>query len=606
MDEARLLLDLMRDYLGISDPRDLTPSGLRSLLLDLYPRKITVLHREDAEDVVPTVRDMVRFVAESGEVALASDLSAQLDDIEADFLDGVMDPSRWGMARSFVQAMVEAGVDLDDDRAVQTWIAGYNAGVAGAADKHPYQSPFDAESDGPFDSAPDAAEIREAFGLPERLPPIRLPDEPALAETARAVPLIARAAQLARWADGKVLTAAGDLRTKDVVAAAALVGADMPAGVSRVYEVPGLRELWGLAGCAGLATVSEDGRRLEVDAAEAWPDGDDDEVLAIWSAAHSHVLGHALGEQDHSGDFDDLELDAPGVALTFGLLLAGADGMDIDEFRPMLRDLVTSGLDGAAQRRRWQDWTREHGDMADMLLGQLAELGAVTLEGNLARLTPLGLWDIRESIADVVEIPLLPPADQMSAADLVAFAREASVLDLDREKRSWLASRPGADAALQLLEEAKTGDVTARVIATSIASDIGVAAESVWRDALDDAALRPYAKVALARIADPDAGEPFDVPGLGRDEVASMASDSVVAMASGSDEADLPGIIREAVPGPEYEELFDLMRRSANPAAVEALALIGRHHPDKRVAKAARRASFRAVSSRPASRPSPR
>src|SRR5207344_3012228 len=103
--ELEPLLGLMRDYLGIDTPADLGRGDLEELLLDVYPRKITVLDRADTEDTIPAVRDFLAYLAESGEMAegAVGRLERELDRIEPRFADAVMDPSNWGMARSFVQ-----------------------------------------------------------------------------------------------------------------------------------------------------------------------------------------------------------------------------------------------------------------------------------------------------------------------------------------------------------------------------------------------------------------------------------------------------------------------------------------------------------------------
>ena len=40
--------------------------------------------------------------------------------------------------------------------------------------------------------------------------------------------------------------------------------------------------------------------------------------------------------------------------------------------------------------------------------------------------------------------------------------------------------------------------------------------------------------------------------------------------------------------------MFELMGRSGNPTALESLEMLGRHHPDKKIAKAARKAAHQA------------
>src|SRR5208282_4780532 len=102
------------------------------LLLRFYPRKITVLDRAATEDTIPAMRDFLAYIAERGEMpeGTARTLERELDRIAPRFADAVMDPSNWGMARSFVQAMVADGVDLDDQAAVDRWIATQNVRAA--------------------------------------------------------------------------------------------------------------------------------------------------------------------------------------------------------------------------------------------------------------------------------------------------------------------------------------------------------------------------------------------------------------------------------------------------------------------------------------------
>lgn len=587
-----LLLDLMAGPLGVPDPRDLTPPDLRRLLLTCFPREVATIDIEDAVRAVPAAREIVRFAAESIAPKRADALSAVLDEAEPHFLGAVSGALRRG--RALVRAMIEAGVDTDDEKAVRLFAAGYNAGAGG-----------DSEPDDDDDpDEPDPAEVRELFGLPERLPAVRLPDEAGLAELARGTRLLGRAVELARWADGRPLTRAGLLRARDAAAAAAKLGIEVPDGEPAV-AAPGLSLLWDLIWCAGLAAESADGSRAEADGDVArWPGWDDDDVLGLWAEAHAHVLAHVLEAEDPAGEFHDLALCAAGQGLSIGLLAAGAQGLDRDDCGLLLRDLATGELEPPDARRRWRQWTAAHGDPADTLIGLLAELGAVEADAGTVRLAPLGWWDMRDSMAEIVEIPLLPPAGEMTAADLVAFARTAGPEELAAEQRAWLAARPGADAARQLLALAGSGDTAVRVIAAGIAGEIGAPAEPAWREVAGSPPLRPYALVALARIADPAAGETAPVPGMGPAEVAWLAADTVVAMTSGAGPDELAELVGDAIPVPgslaAVTELLEQIGRSDSPAAAEALTLIGRHHPDRQVAKAARKAAFRAASARPA------
>src|SRR5271165_512792 len=190
-DELKTLLDLMRNYLGIDRPADLGPGDLEELLLRVYPRKITVFDRADTKDTIPAVRDFLAFLAESGGMTedATRKLERELDRIAPRFADAVMDPANWGTARSFVQAMAADGVDMSDQTAVDRWIATYNARVdpVGAV----FEPGEEYEDDG------EDIDFKDAFGLPDQLPPIRLPAEAELAGMARGAPLIGQLQALA-------------------------------------------------------------------------------------------------------------------------------------------------------------------------------------------------------------------------------------------------------------------------------------------------------------------------------------------------------------------------------------------------------------------------
>src|SRR5258708_39022418 len=60
-EELRLVLDLLRDHVGVDDPANLGPGDLRELLLLVYPRRVTALDAADAADTVPALVTLLRF-----------------------------------------------------------------------------------------------------------------------------------------------------------------------------------------------------------------------------------------------------------------------------------------------------------------------------------------------------------------------------------------------------------------------------------------------------------------------------------------------------------------------------------------------------------------
>ena len=164
---------------------------------------------------------------------------------------------------------------------------------------------------------------------------------------------------------------------------------------------------------------------------------------------------------------------------------------------------------------------------------------------------------------------------------------------MEAEAAAWLKLRSPDAAAAELLAVAANGDAGERMLAVATARKLGVAAETAWRDSLAQPELRPYAKIALTEIA---GGEPEGsvLPELEPDvaDVAWLVTDVLAALCDAPDE--LPAQISEAIPPGQEQHVFEAISRSPHPDAAAVLSLIGRHHPDRRIAKAARGSAHRA------------
>jgi hypothetical protein len=640
--ELRLLLDLLHDYVGVDDPARLRPGDIGELLLRVYPRKITVLDAEDIGDTIPAMRDLLAFLADTGAVTkeVAERLTRELDEVAPQFTSAVMDPENWGMARTLTQAMASDGVDFGDQGAVDRWITRYNARLGGDAvgDEDPFG---DLDEDDTEDFV-----LKDAFGLPDRLPPVRLPPEGELAAMSRTSPLLSRARRLAYWAGtGRPISRDGELTAGDTVVAARELGIEVPlaaavrpkpatsskggpkdlarsAGqgdrrddavpdtlpgmaaqpaVKSMRNVPELARLWSIALDAGFVDVDGGARAEPGEAMTLWPGGTDEDVLDIWCAGLGSVL--ELLELDSALDARraaQLDFDGAGVALMLMLFLARGEGMPVGEASDMIRETASAELLPVPAAKAWHSWIKAHGDPAEALLGQLADLGAVSVvgdepgEGQVARLTPLAMWAMREQLIDEgVEVPLLPPVTEMTAADLIAASEGAAEAEIAAETAAWLELRTPDTAARELLAVAASGGAVARMLAVSVINRLGAAAEPAWRESLGRLELRPYAKIALTEIAGGSPGK--TVPGLepDADDVAWVLTDMLAAISLDSPE-ELPQQLAEAVPSGLVQQVFDAMALSSHPDAASALSLVGKHHPDKRIAKAARKSAYRA------------
>lgn len=582
--EMRVVIDLMRDHLGIAGPAEVTAADLEELLLQVYPRKITILDDAETVGTIPAVSDFFTYLAETGELtqSRAAELDSALTAIAPRFGAAVMDPSNWGMARSFVTMMIDDGVDLDDQADVQRWISDYHSNAGDLSQQ---------------ELGPD---LKETFGVPDELPPIRLPADAELAAVARQVPLFAQLCSLGVWLgeDGRPVDEDEELLAGDVPAAAAAMGID-------TAELPYLWELAMESDFVYLENDQDDESALLAvcgDFARDWDDLGDFEVLELWQTLLGLTLVSALeiAAEQYPDRSSALDFTGHGVTLAVMLFLSRARGIPVAEASDLLRETAAAGLPDELAAKAWQAWTDEHGDPIRLLLRRLTELGAVRCtedpdEGELMWLTSLGLRAVRAQLVDSgVDVPLLRDIEDMTAADLLAMSEGAPEDEFDATTADWMGYRTPEAAARELLAAAVEAEASRRLLAIAVTTDLGAAAEPAWRDCLGTPSLRGYAKGALAVLA----GQEFP-DDLALEDIAWMVTDTLLAVTdlepdAGSEPAELARLLGESVPHGHEEQMFEAMARLPHREVAGLLTVLGKKHPDKKTAKLARKAAYKA------------
>lgn len=418
-----------------------------------------------------------------------------------------------------------------------------------------------------LDDFDDAEDLAELLGLPEQLPALRVPPAEELAATARESELLRRVGVLATWVgERREVTEDGDLTEPDAAEAAERLGVG-PAELLLCWEVALATDL--------VVVSAEDG---EADAnPDLWPTGDDHEDIGTWTAAFTQVLPSVEIDAELSGE-EDLDFGALG-SLMLPMFLTRTVGVPVADLRIMAQEIATEHLEDDAA---WDAWLANHGDPTTGLLARLTGHGAVEVDGDVARLTPLGLLAMREELVEGgIDIPLVPPMEDMTAADLLSAVGGLTDEELGELTSEWLATRDAAGA--ELLTAAADTHPEARVHAMTVLGDVP---DTPWESALDDEIVRPYALVALNRD-------------LGAADTAWLAVDLLAATADqlgAYDTLAVEELFGSVVPAGEEQDVLAAAWRLPHPEVFEVLTLIGAHHPDKAVAKAARTAAHKARS----------
>src|ERR1700761_3880960 len=268
----------------------------------------------------------------------------------------------------------------------------------------------------------DLISLKEAFELPDSLPPIRLPSIAELAAQAREAPLARQLVALAMWVgSGRRGDEDGDLSPADAAAAAAAagVGAD------------DFAFLWEYAIAADWLSYDDADEDLVLpgEVAEAWVDDTDEDVRFAWDVTFSAVPSEkpeaaatagAPGarayepatDEDDGGDDEDEDdepdddgdgepaLDFLGLPLALAILLftSRGEGLSRAELTEVFWADAAVDMTQAQAAVAREEWLAAYGDPVRLLLGKLAGLNAITEAGDTVQLTPLALADLRERL----------------------------------------------------------------------------------------------------------------------------------------------------------------------------------------------------------------
>ncbi|MFG2412355.1 hypothetical protein [Streptomyces goshikiensis] len=212
---------------------------------------------------------------------------------------------------------------------------------------------------------------------------------------------------------------------------------------------------------------------------------------------------------------------------------------------------------------------------------------------GMVRLTPLGLYGIRARMLEAgVEAPAIGELSGKGADALLDAVSRFPESAAQAEIEQWLAGRELPAAVAELLAAARGDDEGAplrRLRCQQALATAGPEAEPAVRAVLDDAELGGLARVWLAERG------VGDVPAPDAEMVFWLTVDTIAAqLAADGETEELPLLIASLTA--HHSSFFEQAWRVEHPATAYVLEAMGRLHPDRKAAKEARKAAFKARS----------
>ncbi|MFE1838552.1 hypothetical protein [Streptomyces sviceus] len=464
------------------------------------------------------------------------------------------------------------------------------------------------------------------------LPPVRLHPETELARDALSTPLLARAARLARWAgEDTRVDAGGGLVEEQLPAAAAHLGLTGDEAAAHASEA------WRVAVDTGLVEiVDEEEGTVATGEDLALLSGSPQDVLGVWLTALETALADAsvpdlddlVDAMDDGGRIDFASLDwdpqaeqefLDGVLGNLYLLTVSEDGpgdgpvplpalaasmivpSDMGEPTNDVLEQVSDAM------MRLDDQFRilepvgivEYQPVDEALMADADEEPAAVVDETdvsrygMVRLTPLGLYGLRSRLLEAgIAAPAVGDLADKGADALLDGTSAFPPAAAQAETEQWLDRREPLVAARELLAAARGSDAGAplrRLRCQQALSLVGAVAEQALREVLDDPELGGLARVWLVERG-------FgDVPAPSEDMVFWLTVDTIAAqLAAEGNSEELQGLVEGLAQ--QHGGFFAAAWKVDHPATADVLEAMGRLHPDKKVAKEARKAAFKARS----------
>ena len=595
---AEQVLDLKWGYLD-GDLVSWSPEDLDEILFGLYPAKV-LLDAGDIAEVPIGFAWFLRFLAgrRPDHSAPFEVLAEYVERVASRFITAMNDEDSWSFGKRMWSTALAEGVDLSDEDAIGGWMEDFNSRSLGARDQILGRLP-----------TPGDGLLRAVFGS---LPPVVLPPEDELHALAADTLLVRRLVALVDLVGpGRAVTDRGNLKLADGKELVSVLGTDDRFDErigDEVFKTVSSEELTDVDWTYRIALETQmlmiEGRKLLPGANAGWVDAPLDAAYGALLVMLQRVgpTQHHY-RKDHYGFgwyADELDAQLPPLLLE---LYRHREPRELDELAVTMWDLLQDEYDLSDVPETKLDF---YGHLVDVALrrafDRLGELGLVEIideartfgphdgverSGGTVRLTPLGLWAIQRMASRLTDAPIVGALRDLSAVELLRAAGDLADEVAHGEIDAWT-DHHGESAADELCSALPDADETGRGLGFRALLRIGPPAAATVETLRAHTDLADF--VTVFRV-DTLAASPDDMDRAGDPEGWVRLLHTVIEL-WGPDAAAAAWAV-PAAGDPGVDAMLSMAWRVPGQRTGEVLAAVGGHHPDKRIAKAARKALFK-------------
>jgi DNA-binding transcriptional ArsR family regulator len=595
---AEQVLDFKWGYLD-GNLLNWSPADLDEVLFGLYPAKV-LIDGEAIADVPAGFASFLRFLAgRRPDHSPPLEVLAEYVELSASrFISAMNDEDRWSFGKRMWSTALAEGVELSDEDAIGRWMEDFNSRTLGERDQILGRLP--ASGDGLLSAV---------FGS---MPPVVLAPNDELRTLAADTALVRRLTALVRYCGaGRTVTDRGNLKLADGKELVDVLGTDDRFDEQigdRTFKTKSSEELsdvdWTYRIALETLMLETEGTKLLPGANADWVDTPLDVLYGALLVMLKRIgpTQHRYRKDNYGWGWYAEELDTQLTPLLLEFY-RHREPRDVDELAETMwgvledeYDLSDVPADKLAHHRILVENALRHAldRLEELGIVKVAEeirttgkYGTVERSGGVVQLSPLGLWAMQRMAAKLTDAPIVGALRDVPAAELLRATGDLADDMARGEIDAWV-DHHGHRAADELCAVLPDADETGRGLGFRALLRIGTPAAATVEKLGEHPDLADF--VTVFRV-DTLAASPDEMDRAGDPEGWVRLLHTVIEL-WGPDSAAAAWAV-PAAGDPGIDAMLNTAWRVPGLATGDVLAALGGHHPDKRVAKAARKALFK-------------